>query len=350
MKIVGLEVIRATPAIKTDVLPGEKVSLTYGEKLRVNTSFDCRGPGGKVTLYGAIGVRGATFDEKVKGQASITLPKSIDTFTTVPASVDIGVTADIGPGTDYDLYVKLLEYPEAGRPEVDNIIDITGIPPTFKLLEETIYPYAYIYDGPCDVSIFTFTTIPFTPASWQAGSLAAAVETEVKKAGSRIMEMRVYVDEHLLRPWTNWRIEVTVTPVTSTPTAGRMATDVGPLVWPLVVFIIKAALVIIGILILTWSIISIIKQFRHHALTEEIKKTWSRATLISAIGDFEKWLDRSPTPPEELETQTDQQLRDYCDELATVISPPGINWLPWVIGGVVVLGAGAIAIAMSKKK
>ncbi len=357
LSISGIEVIRGyhgalpasgNPGPAIEAVPPEKLELTYGDSLRITTGFGYHGLAGKATLYGAIGKRGLTFDEILKGEAEIDLPSSPTEFTPCSRAVDINITSDIKPGTAYDIYCKIKEYPEAGYPEVDDVIDIVGVPPTMKLIEETIYPYAYVYDGPCDVSTFTFTTIPFTPASWIAGSLAAHVEDEVKKAGGRVMEIRVYADENLLRPWTNWQIEVVGTSPTTTAGLGM---SLGMTWWAVAIL---AALAILLIIVITWSITTIISSFTHKALSPEIKAPWSRETLISVIGDFETKLIKegkmtTPTPPEELEKKSDDELREYCDALAEIIAPPGMNWLPWVIGGIGVLAVGGIAMAAMKK-
>jgi len=340
MNIIGLEVIPDSPGgLAIGAVPPEKVELTYGQKLRVNTSFGYRGLATKVTLYGSVGHRDwVQFWEDCVGEQSMDLPESKE-FTPCVASVDIPITADIDPGTDYDLYVKIKEYPEAGYPEVDDVITITGLPPTFELLEETIYPYAYVYDGDCEVSTFTFKTDPFTPASWVAGRLASHVEDEVKKAGGRVMQMRVYVDKSPLL-WTDWRIEVVGTPA---PTTAGLGMSLGIAWWAIAIL---AALAIILIIVLTWAIKTVAALFTHKALSEEIKATWSRESLISVIGDFETKLERTPTPTEDLDKKTDQELRDYCNELASAIVPPteGLG-LALAIAGVGILGLGALGLA-----
>lgn len=346
MEIAGLQLIRGNISLETGVLAGETVKLSYGDTLRVNVSFDYRGPVGKATLYGAIGVRGVGFDEQSVGQVEIDLPQSL-IFTPLLRNVDIAVSPTMNPGTNYDLYCKLLEYPEAGMPEKDNVIEITGIPPTYTLIQDTIYPSYYTYDGMVEISIFSARIAPFTPSNWAAKRFASEIKKGVEAEGSRVIEMKVYADITPLL-WTDIKIELTVTPVTSNATAGRM-TEVSPFVWPLVVFIIRAVLAIIGILVITWGIISIIREFKHQPLSEVIKKTWDRESLYSVIGDFEKELGRTPTPPEELDKQSDQQLRSYCDELANVIAPPGFNWMPWAIGGVAALGVGGLAMAAIRK-
>lgn len=352
MNITGIEVIRGNPTmlgnpVAVGVLVGEKVELTYGDTLRVNVSLEYRGRGQTVTLYGAIGVRGIGFLEKLDNEADMELPDSPADFSPCTGSVDIPITSDIDPGTDYDIYCKIREYPEAGLPEVDDVIDIVGIPPTFDLIEETIYPYAYIYDGSCEVCTFTFTTLPFTPASWISGLFASHVEDEVRKSGGRIMEMRVYVDESLWRPWTNWRIEVTVVPP---GTIAGTAMPLGITWWAVAIL---AALAIALILVITWAAKQIAGIFVHKPISEKIKLTWSSATLISAIGDFEAKLERTPTPAEELEKMSDEELRVYCDQLAEVIAPPEAEF-PWAIvalvGGIAVLGVAAAAALGAGRK
>ncbi|GAI71737.1 unnamed protein product, partial [marine sediment metagenome] len=324
MNVTGVEVIRRNPGVAAiGVITGEKIELTYGDTLKVNVSFDYRGLAGVATLYGAIGNKGfAGFDEVLHNEVSIDLPESLEEFTPCSQSVDIGITADISPGTDYDLYVKLKEYPNAGKPEVDNIITITGMPPTFELLEETIYPYAYVYDGDADASTFTFKTDPFTPADWISGKLADAVKDQVEKDGGQVLEMRVYVDKTPLL-WADWRIEVVGIP----PKTEGIAMSLGIAWWAIAIL---AALAIALIIVITWSIKTIVSSFTHKPLSPEIKATWSRETLISAIGDFETKLERAPTPPEELEGMSDDELRDYCDQMAEEIVPPEISWLPLV--------------------
>ena len=342
MDITSMEVIRR-PGVAIAVVTGKKVELTYGDTLKVNVSFDYRGLAGSATLYGAIGTRGWTgFEEKVYSEVSIDLPESRTDFSRCERSVKIPITSDIKPGTDYDLYVKIKEYKEAGAPEISDCIDIVGIPPTYELLEETICPYAYVYDGPCDVSTFTFKTDPFTPAKWIAGKLATAVETEVKKAGGRVIEMRVYVDRSPLL-WTDWQIEVVGIPAS---TAG-LGVSVGIAWWAVAIL---AAIAIILIIVITWAIKTIADTFKHKPLSEEIKAAWSQETLISVINDFEEKLDRTPTPPEELGKKSDQELRDYCNQLAQEIVPPGVSWWPIAIGaGVVAVGVG-IALATRKRE
>ncbi|GAJ07732.1 unnamed protein product, partial [marine sediment metagenome] len=222
------------------------------------------------------------FDEILHGEVSIDLPESIE-FTPCEVSVDIPITSDISPQTDYDLYVKIKEYPGVGMPRVENVIDITGMKPTFELLEETIYPYAYVYDGPTEGGTITFTTDPFTPASWIAGRLASHAGDEIKKAGGRMLEMRVYVDKSPLL-WTNWQIDVISTPPKTTAGLG---VSVGIVWWVAIILVILALCLLV---VLTYYFIIKPLTYTHKPIDEEIKATLSRESLISVIGDFEEKL------------------------------------------------------------
>jgi hypothetical protein len=353
MVITGIQVIRGNSAAQdgpdtaVGVLPGQPIEFTYGDRLHLGVSFDYRGHQMNVTLYGAIGTRGfAGFDEIIAAENPIPLPDSLLNFVPVTGSLEIPITADIDPGEKYDLYVKIKEYPKAGMPQVDDVITITGIPPTFKLLEETIYPYAYVYDGPCQVFTFTFTTDPFTPASWIAGKLAAHCEDEVKKAGGRVMEMRVYVDQTPLL-WADWRIEVVGIPPATT--AG-LAMPLGVVWWVAMILVIIALIILI---VVTYTFIIKPLTYKHKAIDEKVKAAWSRETLISAIHDFEAKLKRTPTPDADLEKKSDQELRDYCNELAEAVAPGAGAGTGLALAAVGILGLGALGVgayAMSQPK
>ncbi|GAI71453.1 unnamed protein product, partial [marine sediment metagenome] len=352
MNITSIEVIRPGAAA-IGVVAGEKIELTYGDTLKVNVSFDYRGLGETVTLYGAIGRSGfpggelldeGSFIKHLAGEQSIDLPPSLE-FTPVLASVDIPITTEISPGTNYDLYVKLVEYrKEAGMPKVDDVIDI---PPEHELIQETIYPYAYIYDGDVEVVTATFKTDPFTPSAWIAEKVADKLASEVKKEGGRVIELRAYADTKPLF-WTNIRIDIISTPLRET--AGGAPRQTAAIHIPIWLGIILACLAIIAVIIVaTLAIHSFLDRFEHKPISEKIKKTWSKPTLIGAINDFEIELELTPRPPEELEEMSEQELRDYCDMLAEEIAPPGVDWLPWAIGAGA-LAVGTVAVLAVRKK
>ena len=342
MIITNIEVISRN----AQVSPGETLELDYGDILRIYVGLEYQGAGRNVTLYGAIGKRRPVigFDEIIHAEAALSLPDTPGGFLPAEGSVDILITEDLDPGL-YDIYCKILENPEAGLPEVADAIEVVGLPPTFTLIQETLYPYAYVYDGKVDKAIFTCKTVPFVPSAWAAEQFAAAIEEEVANAGGRIIEVKAYADITPLM-WSDLRVEVK-----STPLLMETARSVGAI--PLWAAIVIAALgVAIAVAIITWSVKKLVESFQHEPISEEIKITWSRDTLKSVIHDFEDKLNRSPTPDEELEQMSDQGLRDYCDELAEVIVPPGvgISWLPWVVvGGVALLGVGAVALSQRKR-
>lgn len=350
MNITGVEVIRRNPGVGAiGVVAGEKIELTYDDTLRVNVSFDYRGLAGSTILYGAIGqVLWPTgrFDPILKNEVSIDLPESIE-FTPCERSVDIPITSDISPRSDYDLRVKFPDYLEVGQPQVDDVIDIVGIPPTFELLEETIYPYAYIYDGECDVSTFTFKTDPFTPASWIAGKLASHFENEVRKAGGRVMEMRVYCDKTPLL-WTDWRIEVVGIPLQTT--AG-VAMPLG-LVWWAAILVVAFAIIAV-IIVATLATKTIVELFNRNPALKDAKPAWGKETLVSAIQDAEEYWEHTPTSPEELDGKSEEELRVLLDEIVEREVPPA-DEVPWgliaAVAGIGILGAGAAVVFAAKPK
>ena len=348
MIITGIEVIRGNhraeragpgqPA-SIEVAPPGKLELTYGDTLRITTAFNYRGPATDITLYGSIGSRRGfptyDFDEILSNEAPLKTPDSKADFVSVTPSVDIPITANIDPKPDYDIYCKIKEYPGAGMPEVNDVIAITGVP-TFELLEETIYPYAYIYDGDCDVTTFTFRTDPFTPASWIAGKLAAHFENEVRKAGGRVMEMRVYVDRSPLL-WTDWRIEVVGIPAA---TAG-VGMPLG-LVWWAAILVVAFAIIAV-IIVATLATKTIVGLFKRKVELEDAKPSWKKETLILTIQDAEEYWNLTPTPVETLEEMSEDELREYLDEIVKKVVPPVPDLLPLVIAAGV-LGLGALAI------
>jgi len=213
----------------------------------------------------------------------------------------------------------------------------------YQLIQETIYPYAYVYDGDAEVVIATFRSEPFTPVAWQAEKLAATAKEEIEKDGRKVLEMRVYAD---ISPvfWTDFRIEIVTTPPPQTVT--------GYVWWQVLILILAAIGLVIAIKI---GFESFTRMFKHKPINEKIKKAMSREWLILTIGEFEEKLiameklPGPPTLPEELEKMSDQALRDYCDELAEIIAPPGIGLPGWIAIGIAgAVAVGAIAFATRK--
>lgn len=328
---IGIEVRRRNPGVVAiGVVAGEKVELTYGDTLHVNVSFDYRGLAGTATLYGAIGDRGLFgFGEILHNEVSIDLPESLD-FTPCERSVDIPITSEISPSMDYDLYVKIKEYPEAGMPEVDDVIDIVGVPPEYVLIQETIYPWAYTFEGDAEICTFDFKLTPeqLPTYPWLGQRIVDSFASELEKEGSRLLELRIYEDTTPTF-WTNYRVEVTAT--------------ASPIAWALVLYAVLAIVFVVAIIFVIKAVESLI--YHRKGLDEETKKTFTRETLTAMI------LDLAPeTPGDTLEGMEDQELRDLLNRLLAEIAPPISPWaIVALVGGLGVVGVGA-AVALSAAK
>ena len=330
MNITGIE-IKRNPGVAMGVVVGEKVELTYGDTLHVNVSFGYRGLAGKATLYGAIGTRGFFgFDEILHNEETIDLPESPADFTPCERSIDIAIISEISPGIDYDLYCKIKEYPEAGMPEVDDVIDIVGLPPEYVLIQATIYPWAYTFEGDAETCIFEFQLTPeqIPGTEWLGQRIVDSFASELEKEGSRLLELRAYRDTTPTF-WTNYRVEVTAT--------------ASPLAWNLIIIGVLAVLFVVAIVFAIKAVESLV--YHRKTLDEETKKTFSRETLIAMI------LDLAPeTPPETLEGMADQELRDLLNQILAAVVPPISPWAILALaGGLGVLGVGAaMAFTMAK--
>ncbi|MBA7471422.1 hypothetical protein ES707_06728 [subsurface metagenome] len=357
MQITGIEVIRHNPGVAAIGVPvGEKLSVSVGDTVRVHMTVDYRGLAVDGAIWTAIGWQTGViipeFIEVFNSRTPVHFDESIE-FVTYPIDCDVEITDIFGYliefglyGNVLDMYAKIMEVP---GPDIFTDIYMGAIevmevkpPPVYELMQETIYPFSYVYDGDVEVSTFTFKSDPFTPAAWLAQKFAKAAADEVEKEGGRLLEIRVYVDKTPLL-WTNWKIEVIGTPLGATAGIGVAI--------PIWAAILIAALAIIGVIVtVTWAIKTITEAFTHKPISEEIKKAMSREALITLIGDFELKLEQELTPPEALEGMSDQELRDYCDQLAEEIAPPPTPWAVLAaVGALVVLGGGAaLAFTMAK--
>jgi len=348
VNITSMQIIRPGVAA-VGVLPGEKVELTYGDTLKVNVSFEYRGLARETILEGAIGKLHAFPTEwlevLLKSGTTIDIPESFE-FATYERSVEIPITSDIDPGTDYDLSVSLLDYREAGHPTQVDVIDIVGIPPEFELIQHTIFPYAYIYDGDVEVTTATFKSDPFSPAAWLADEFASKLEEEVRARGGRPLEVKVYVDKTPLL-WTDFRIEVISTPIGGVAEA-TSGIAVGIPLW---LAIILACLAIIAVIVVaTLAIKTIVGLFKTYPGLKDVKPGWGKETLMLTIHDSEEHWERSLTPTETLEGMSEQELRDHLDRIAEEEVKKEFPWGLVVIGGLGVLGVGVAAIALTAKR
>lgn len=338
MDITGVEVIRANGI---EVVPGQKVTLTYGERLRIDTRFEYRSSSPiDVTLRGAIGNRRLSlFDTVIEAEAEPRRLPAVGEFAAVTATVEVPITSDIAPRADYDIQVTLKEFPEAGAPEVPDVIDITGVAPTLELLEETIYHFAYIFQGEATYGTFTFRTDPFTPVNWVSGRLARAVEEEIRKTDNRILEMRVYVDRSPLL-WTDWRIEVVLAEPTPEGSIGLVG-------WVVAILVALSIL----ILVITYSVKEVVKLFRRRVGLEDMKPTWGKKALILDIQDSEDYFERTPTPVATLEGMSEEELRELLDEIAEQEIKPGVSGLALaLVAGAVVVGVVALSRRPTAKR
>jgi len=334
MNVTGIEVIRRNSGIAIGVVTGEKVELNIGDTLRVTTSLDYRGQAQTATLYGAIGSRLPIigFDEYLVGQASIPFPESRTDFTRVEGSVDIEISA-IASGS-YDLYCKIKEYPEAGLPEVNDVIDITG---EYELVQHTIYPWSYSYEGPAQVCTFEFKLTPeqIPGTEWLGERIVRGFAAELEKQGSRLLELEVSRDTSPPL-WTNYLVKVQVS--VSEEGVGTIG-----FAWAAVIIAVMAILFVVAIIFAIRTVDDVF--FKRKGLDEETLATFSRETLTAMILDLEP-----ETPPETLEVMTDQELRDLLNEILADRAPP-ISWWPLaILGGLGVLGVGAVFVLGARSR
>ena len=339
----------------------EVLSPSYNNKLSVGSSVPI-GQSGLVHIWGyndANVPRHMGIHWVVKDPGGVVVEDYEDW-----ASV-FGIKIELGPDDDHEFIGGRFDLDKLGtytmvvsllmNPDSPTVVDsyegalcttTTEVPPEYELIQETIYPYAYIYDGEVEVVSATFKTDPFTPTAWIAEKFAENLASEVRKEGGRIIELKAYADTTPLF-WTNIRIDIISTPLRET--AGGAPRQTGIALWITVIIFALAIIAVIVALTLAFNIV--MDRFEHKPISEKIKKTWSKPTLIGAINDFEIELNLTPTPPSELEGMSEQELRDYCDMLAEEIAPPGVDWMPWAIGaGVGILGIGAVAVLAARKK
>ncbi len=205
------------------------------------------------------------------------------------------------------------------------------VPPEYELIQETIYPYAYIYDGDVEVTTATFKTDPFTPAAWMGDKFASKLEEEVRARGGRPIEVKVYVD--------------------TTPLGAEVASGiaVGIPIWLAIILVCLAIIAVI--VVATLAITTIMDRLQHKPGLEDVKPGWGKETLMLTIHDSEEYWERPLTPTETLEGMSEAELRDYLDQIAEEEVAPEVEWWPLVIvGGVAVLGVGAAAIALTAKR
>jgi len=148
--------------------PPEVLELQHGDTCRVVVYFDHLGDAySGAKLYAAIGIRGATFAQKVDNSVFLSEIPSTPTKTTYQAPIDIPITTAIALGTGYDMYAKLTNLPGADLYNyVDNIINIVK---KEYSLEISIEPpgWGYVTKSPSKATytageVVTLTATPYS--------------------------------------------------------------------------------------------------------------------------------------------------------------------------------------------
>ncbi|GAH24489.1 unnamed protein product, partial [marine sediment metagenome] len=98
------------------------------------------------------------------------------------------------------------------------------VPPEYELIQHTVYPHAYIYEGEAEIGVATFD-LPVGPppiVDWLGNKIINKLAAEVEKEGSRMLELKVH--RYTSVPWVHYRLEATAA---VTPQEG-----IGIAVWP----------------------------------------------------------------------------------------------------------------------
>lgn len=204
-------------------------------------------------------------------------------------------------------------------------IEVPEPPPDYQLIQHTIYPWAYVFQGDAERCTFEFKLTPeqIPGTEWVGEKIVDAFVSALQNENSRLLELKVYQD---VTPtfWTNYRVEITAT--------------ASPIVWAVVIYAVLAILFIVAIIFAVKAVTELVHGRK--PLSEDIKRTFSRETLIAMI------LDLSPeTPPGTLAGMSDQELRDLLNRILAEEAAVGIPW-KWIAigGGVVILLVGVVAL------
>ena len=112
-------------------LPGEKLTVDVGDTVRVHLTVDYMGPAIDGSVWVAIGRQNLGFAEDFVPDAPVPVHfnESVP-WVTYPIVVDIPIWDR--PGTDYDMYAKIMQVPgpDIFTPDLLNIIDVIAAVPT----------------------------------------------------------------------------------------------------------------------------------------------------------------------------------------------------------------------------
>ncbi|MBA7697337.1 hypothetical protein ES703_106002 [subsurface metagenome] len=162
-----------------------------------------------------------------------------------------------------------------------------------------------------------------------------------------MLETKVYVDTTPLL-WTDIKVEVTGTPLGETVGAAAGIAVIHIPVWLAIILVCLAIIALIVVATLMWERFQ--RTFKKKPGLHEVKQAWGKEALILDIQDAEEYWERTPTPPEELEGKSEEELRDLLDQIAEEELPPVTDmWPLLLLGGLGVLGVGAaVALSMGK--
>ncbi len=313
---------------------GDELTVVGGDTVRVEATIEHRGPATSVRLYAAIGNRGVTFDEIWAATAPAQdLPQSVD-WVSHTLSVDVEVIG--GPSGVFDLYVKILETGAPGMPELANVIRVVGAAEeNFVEVQDTIYPWAYTYEGNAETAVFEFQLTPeqIPGTEWLSDRIVDAFVAELEAQGSRLLRLKVSRDTTPTW-WTNYRVEITAT--VEAGTAGTVGA-VG-FAWSAVIIGVLAILFIIAIV---WAIRSVDAIFfKRSPLADETKALFDRNTLEMMVLDLAPDTDRAT-----MAAMSDEELRHHLNAVLAELQPSGLGWAGLAVAGV--LGAGVVVAALA---
>jgi len=205
------------------------------------------------------------------------------------------------------------------------------LPEKWELVEHYLDPWAYFWDAEVETATAQYT-LPPEEFPWTddiATKITESIKSDLLEQGSHLLEWEVYLDR--AGPvWSRWLIKVTGT---IPPGTSRQIGWVLP--WPL---IIKGAF-IVAALVLIFFIVKLVTTsiYQRKGLSEEVKKQWSKETLIGIILD----LRPAEYEREELEGKSDQELRDITNQIYKEEVPSeGWPWYIWAtIAGVGIAGS-----------
>jgi len=111
--------------VGVSAIPGEKLTVLVGDTVRVRLSVDYMGPDMDGAVWVAIGEKDTWFNEYFASRTPVHFDASSDFV-----SYDIIADVVIGdrPGTNYDMYAKIMEVtgPDIFTPNYLNVLDVIG--------------------------------------------------------------------------------------------------------------------------------------------------------------------------------------------------------------------------------